>query len=152
MSLRPLALLTLAALLAGCTSKPQSPPPQEPAPPPKMQQSVRAKEPGALPSYLRELTGRLHGAPANSEVELALLLVDDNERPRDLVAVAQLDGTGQPLPFNLRFAPRGDEPDVHLELRGRVSQSGRLIMRLPAQRIPTMDNQALGDLRLVPAP
>ena len=148
MSPRPLALLALAALLAACASEPDSPPPEQKA----HRQEAQAPSNAPLPSYMRELRGTLLGAPANSEVELALLLVDESDHPQDLIAVTRLNGTGQPLPFQLRFAPRGTMPGAQLELRGRVSQSGRLIMRLPARRISGMESQTLGTLRLVPAP
>lgn len=147
MSPRPLALLAMAALLAACASEPDSPPQQEA---PRREAQAPANTP--LPSYMRELRGNLLGAPADSEVELALLLVDESDHPQDLIAVTRLHGTGQALPFQLRFAPRGTVPGAHLELRGRVSLSGRLIMRLPARRISGMESQTLGTLRLVPAP
>lgn len=150
MPLRLFALFALATLLSGCADRPGVSSPASQATPTPEQTSPR--KPAPLPAHMRELSGRLHGAPANCTVELALLAVDGSGRPRELVAVTRLNGTGQTLPFQLRFVPRSTPPAQHLELRGRASRSGRLIMRLPAWPIAAMDSQLLGDLRLVPAP
>ncbi len=58
---------------------------------------------GLLPAYQRELSGTLQGVPAGAEVELALLVIDDKDRPQQLLASSSLIGTNQVLPFHLRF-------------------------------------------------
>ncbi|MNY51458.1 hypothetical protein D3C86_1870470 [compost metagenome] len=107
---------------------------------------------GPLPAYQRELSGALLGVPAGAEVELALLVIDERSRPQQLLASANLIGTSQALPFHLRFNPDVFPAGARVELRGRASQSGQLILHLPAQRIFQPTTQALGQLQLVKAP
>ncbi|GAB3380885.1 hypothetical protein [Azotobacter armeniacus] len=145
MSSRPFALLGLSLLLAACSSQPDSPPPRQPETP-----AAAAVE--ALPAGQRELRGSLLGAPANSEVELALLVVDERGRPREELGNTRLLGNGQALPFSLRFVPQPFAAGMRVELRGRASQSGRLILRLRPRTVSAADSQALGALQLVPAP
>lgn len=149
MSSRPFALLGLSLLLAACSSQPEEEPPQVPSAPSELKAGA-ALQP--LQAGQRELRGSLLGAPANSEVELALLVVDERGRPRGELGNLHLSGNGQALPFSLRFEPQPFTPGLRVELRGRASQSGRLILRLPPRTVSGTDSQTLGTLQLVPAP
>lgn len=60
---------------------------------------------GPLPAYQRELSGTLLEIPAGADVELALLVIDERDRPQRLLASSNLTGTGQALPYQLRFNP-----------------------------------------------
>lgn len=105
-----------------------------------------------LPAYQRELSGSLMNVPNAADVELALLAVDQRGRPQALLGNIQLRGTGNPLAFRLPFNPETFNKHSRIELHGRANQAGRLILRLPAQPIARSETQALGKLRLVPAP
>ena len=99
------------------------------------------------------LLGQRLGAGALAgETEVALLLVDQRDRPLRLLASTRLDGTGAALPFSLRFAPNQLAPGMRVELRARVSQGGVLTLHLPPRQIDPSVSVALGELRLVPAP
>ncbi|EJM66990.1 MULTISPECIES: YbaY family lipoprotein [Pseudomonas] len=154
MSLRPLILLSLFSLLVACGS--DAPKPQPPTPGPAPQQAQKkakaSAELGPLPAYQREISGTLLGVPADAEVELALLVIDEKDRPQLLLASANLIGTNQVLPFRLRFNPESFPAGARVELRGRASQSGQLILHLPAQMITQPTTQALGQLQFVKAP
>jgi uncharacterized lipoprotein YbaY len=52
----------------------------------------------------------------------------------------------------LRFNPEAFPTDARVELRGRASQSGQLILHLPSQSILRPDTQATGPLRFERAP
>ncbi|BBP81093.1 MULTISPECIES: YbaY family lipoprotein [unclassified Pseudomonas] len=145
--MRALSVLFLAALLAACSSEP----PAEPKPAPRpAQQRVQVEEP--TPAHLRELKGQLLGAPAGSEVEMALLVIDGRDRPQRLLGSVRLAGTGQALPFKLTFNPEVFPQGERVELRARVSQSGQLVQRLAPRRILQPESQALGQLQLERAP
>ena len=156
MSLRPLVLLSLFSLLVACGSDAPKTQPQPPTPGPAPQQAQKkAKESadlGPLPAYQRELSGTLQGIPTGAEVELALLVIDDKDRPQQLLASSSLIGTNQILPFRVRFNPESFPLGARVELRGRATQSGQLILHLPAQRIDQPTSQALGQLQFVKAP
>jgi len=143
--MRPLYILSLAALLVACAGEP----PAEPAPA-KPVAKPAAEQP--LPAYMRALDGQLLGAPAGSDVELALLAVDTRDRPLRLLGSLRLDGTGTALPFRLTFNPEAFPQDLRVELRARVSQSGQLIQRLAPRRIPAAESQSLGALQLETVP
>jgi uncharacterized lipoprotein YbaY len=98
------------------------------------------------------LSGTLQGVPAGAEVELALLVIDEKDRPQQLLASSSLIGTNQVLPFHLRFNPDSFPSGARVELRGRASQSGQLILHLPSQVISQPTTQALGQLQFVKAP
>lgn len=152
MPLRPLVLLSLVSLLVACGSN--APKPAAPAAP-QQQLEKKSQAPadlGPLPAYQRELSGSLQGVPAGAEVELALLVIDERGRPQRLLASSNLIGTNQILPFRLRFNPDAFPVDARVELRGRVSQSGQLILHLPAQRISQPTTQALGQLHFFKTP
>ena len=144
-TMRLLAPLALTGLLAACASEPAMPP--QPA-----AQAPADAAPPALPAHLRELSGNLLGVPRNAEVELALLLIDARGLPQVLLGTIQLTGSGAALPFRLPFDPQAFIPGTRVELRGRVNQAGRLILRLPPLPIRHNDSQQLGALQLVPAP
>lgn len=150
MSLRPIALLSLVALLVACSSHAPKPVAAKAAP---QQPTVKVPVgPGPLPAYQRELSGQLLGVPAGAQVELALLVIDDRNRPQRLLASTTLVGTNQALPFQLRFNPESFPVGARVELRGRASQSGQLILHLPSQRIFQGTTQALGALQFLIAP
>ena len=154
MPLKPLVLLSLLSLLVACGT--DAPKPQPPTPGPAPQQAQKkAKEAadlGPLPAYQRELSGTLQGVPAGAEVELALLVIDDKDRPQQLLASSSLIGTNQVLPFHLRFNPESFPAGQRVELRGRASQSGQLILHLPSQVITQPTTQAMGQLQFIKAP
>ena len=152
MSVRPLVLLSLAGLLAACGSPPSKPVPTAPV---QQQTSkpVNAYEAlGPLPSFQRELSGTLQGVPAGAEVELALLVIDERGRPQQLLSSSRIRGTGQMLPFQLRFNPEVFPVGARVELRGRASQSGQLILHLPSRIITEPTTQPLGQLQFFTAP
>nr|WP_304664830.1 YbaY family lipoprotein [Stutzerimonas zhaodongensis] len=103
-------------------------------------------------TLMHELHGSLIGVPADSEVELALLEVNRRDQPDRLLSNVQLQGRGSDLPFILKFNAEEFPKEQQVELRGRVTRSGQLIMRLPAVDITSSATQSLGPLRLVPAP
>lgn len=142
--LQALIVLSLLALLSACASDTQAPPPVA-AP----QAPVKTT---ALPTYQRELSGSLLNVPAAADIELALLAVDSRGNPQALLGNIQLRGTGNPLAFRLPFNPQTFNKHSRVELHGRANLAGRLILRLPAQVITRSETQALGELRLVPAP
>jgi uncharacterized lipoprotein YbaY len=147
MLLRPLIPLSILVLLSACGSSAQVP--AQTATP-----AASAVAPGqpALPADMRELSGQLLGVPLAGEAEVALLLVDQRDRPLQTLASARLDGNGAALPFNLRFAPSTLAPGMRAELRARVSQAGVLTLHLPPQQINPNASASLGELRLVSAP
>ncbi|WP_409300837.1 hypothetical protein [Pseudomonas sp. KCJK8993] len=152
MPLRPLVLLSLVSLLVACSSDAPKPAANTPAKPQAVQNTQEPVDLGPLPAYQRELSGNLNGVPAGANVELALLVIDERGRPQRLLASSNLTGTDRVLPFRLRFAPEAFPAGARVELRGRASQSGQLILHLPAQRIDQPTTQALGQLQFVKAP
>lgn len=135
----------LSGLLVACASTPGTTPP-EPTPAPAMSEAKAAavQQPG--------LRGELLGVAPGADVDLALLGVDMRGRPRALLGQVHLRGDGEPLSFHLPVQPQATQQDLRLELRGRVSHSGRLVQRLPARTIAELTDQDLGALHLVPAP
>ena len=151
MQLRPLVLLTLFGFLVACSS--EAPKPSAPQPTPAQEKKVPGIEDlGPLPAFQREINGTLNGVPASAEVELALLVIDERNRPQQLLASSVLTGNGKPLAFRLRFNPEAFPAGARVELRGRASQSGQLILHLPAVRITQAITQTTGPLELVKAP
>lgn len=79
MTLRPIALLAVLLLAACSSDKPK------PAPTPQASRSVTMVEP-VLPAHLRELSGTLSSIqgslPRGSEVQMALLVIDERDRPQ----------------------------------------------------------------------
>lgn len=141
----PLLSLTLSGLLAACASEPTSTAPH-PIPAPAQ------AEPSAAPNQGPGLRGELLGVAAGADVDLALLGVDMRGRPRALLGQVHLRGNGEALPFHLPLNTQQVPQDLRLELRGRVSQAGRLVQRLPTRTITGLSDQNLGALHLVPAP
>ena len=147
---RALVVLCLSGLLAACGSDRPKP---EQAPAPSPAKVAKKAEPlGPLPAYQRELSGTLLEIPVGAEVELALLVIDERDRPQRLLASSNLTGTGQALPYQLRFNPEAFPAGARVELRGRASRSGQLILHLPPLRITQAQTQATGPLRFEKAP
>ncbi|MNO99483.1 hypothetical protein D3C76_912530 [compost metagenome] len=147
MQLRLPCLFALT-LLAACAS-------DEPAPSEK-DATPAAPALAALPAHMRELSGMLSSTqgylPAGSEVEVALLVVDDRDRPRQLLASDKLVATGGAMPFRLVFNPQYFPNSARVELRARVIQSGQLAWRLRPLQIFQAESRALGELRMERAP
>lgn len=146
------ALACLFLLLAACASEPPQPATPTVAPAPTPATTAAAPVEQALPAHMRELRGNLLTPPANSLVEIALLVVDERDRPQQLLGSLKLTGDGQALPFRLPFNPDYFPTGARVELRARISQAGRLILRLPPQRIIQAASRDLGALPLVSAP
>ncbi|MEO4045532.1 YbaY family lipoprotein [Pseudomonas sp. CAU 1711] len=144
-----LLLASLCLLLAACAGDPPLPR-AVPQPVPAVKTAAPAQQ--ALPAHMRELRGNLLTPPAGGEVEMALLVVDERDRPLQLLGSLRLTGTGQALPFRLAFDPQQFPRAARVELRARVSLSGRLIQRLPPQRVLHADSRDFGALPLVKAP
>ena len=141
----PLLPLALSSLLVACAGEPTTTvPPHMPAPAPA--------EPNTAPIQGPGLRGELLGVAAGADVDLALLGVDMRGRPRALLGQVHLRGNGEALPFRLPLNMQQVPQDLRLELRGRVSHSGRLVQRLPARTIVELRDQDLGALQMVPAP
>lgn len=149
MSLRTCVLLCFVSLLAACASGPSQTQQPQMLPKPETDAPVDL---GPLPAFQRELSGVLTGAPKGAEVELAMLIVDERGRPQGLMASSKITGNNQPLPFTLRFNPEAFPTGARVELRGRASQSGQLILHLPSRIIGQPSTQNLGTLAFVTAP
>ena len=147
-----LLCLSLTALLAACAS--EKPTPTVSPTPAPTRSAATALEP--VPANMRVLSGQLSSSqgylPAGSEVEMALLVIDERDRPQQLLSSEKLVATGQALPFRLIFNPQSFPANARVELHGRVSQSGQLAWRLPPVRITQPENRTLGELRLERAP
>ena len=149
MPLRTLVLLCLASLLVACSSEsPKSAQPQVLAQP----KTDAPADLGPLPAYQRELSGVLTGVPAGAEVELAMLIIDERGRPQGLMASSKIAGNNQALPFKLRFNPEAFPVGARVELRGRASKSGQLILHLPSRIISQPSTHTWGTLAFVKAP
>lgn len=102
MTLRSIALLAVLLLAACSSDKPK------PAPTPQASRSVTMVEP-VLPAHLRELSGTLSSIqgslPRGSEVQMALLVIDERDRPQRLLASETVLATGELMPFRLPFNP-----------------------------------------------
>lgn len=136
-------VLALSGLLVACASEQPAVPPPAPetdAPPARVATPTPA------------LRGQLLGVAQGADVELALLAIDLSGRPSALLGQAHLRGDGQALPFHLPLNVVPPSQTQRVELRGRVSQAGRLVQRLPARAITHLHDQDLGPLHLVPAP
>lgn len=146
MSLRPFIPLCVLALLCACSSAPKAP---------RVEPLNVTRVPAqttALPSNMRELRGQLLGVPMNGEAEVALLLVDERDRPLHTLASAHLVGDGAALPFRLRYSPSALAPGLRAELRARASQNGALTLHLPSKLIDLDASAQLGELRMLAAP
>lgn len=151
MQLRPLVLLGLFSFLVACSS--EAPKPAAPQPTPAQEKKVPGIEDlGPCRRISGKSAACSNGVPANAEVELALLVIDERNRPQQLLASSVLSANGKPLAFRLRFNPEAFPAGARVELRGRASQSGQLILHLPAVRITQAITQTTGPLQLVKAP
>lgn len=142
MQLRQIVLPALIVMLVGCSSEQTQRPTAR----------VTFEELPQETTLMHELHGSLIGVPADSEVELALLEVNRRDQPDRLLSNVRLQGRGTELPFILKFNAEAFPKEQQVELRGRVTRSGQLIMRLPAVEVNSSASQSLGPLRLVPAP
>lgn len=70
--------------------------------------------------------GIVLNVPDKASLELALLALDEQNRPRELLAVERFKGTGGILSFNLPFDINKAKQFKSIELRGRVSYAGKL--------------------------
>lgn len=140
-SLRPLALCLLLALTA-CSSKHTRPPAANPS----------SSGLAPVPAGFHAVSGQLLGAPAGTEIDLALLQTGLDNRPQRLLANLTLPATGQAQRFRIPFNPQSLSPGQHIVLHGRVTRSGMLIQRLPQRPVSGPQSSDLGLLRLVPAP
>ena len=150
MTRRLLAVIGLASLLAACSSTepPKATAPAKPAP-----NAIKLPDsPGPLQPFQREISGQLLGVPAGAEVELAILVIDERNRPQKLLSSTKLTGNNQSLPFQLRFNPEAFPQGARVELRGRASQSGQLTLHLPSVLIAKPETQSLGQLQFFKAP
>ena len=92
----------------------------------------------------------VRGEPVAEEVGLHRR--GGRDQPDRLLSNVQLKGRDGELPFILQFNPDAFPAGQRVELRGRVTRAGQLIMRLPPRTISSAASQALGPLQLVPAP
>lgn len=134
----------LVVALAGCAAQHTEEPRQAPAP----VAGPAGQDP--LAANLNAISGSLLGVPAGAEVELALLQVGQGHRPERLLANLRLQGDGDELPFLLQFNPDIFVADRPVELRGRVTQRGQLIMQLAPRAITSSASQSIGQLRVAP--
>lgn len=144
MQLRPFILSALLLGMVGCSSEQSQQSPTAPV--------LFEEIPEATDTLMHELHGSLIGAPAGSDVELALLEVNRLDQPDRLLSNVQLQGRGSELPFILKFNAEKFPKGQDVELRGRVTRSGHLIMRLPPVLVRSSASQSLGPLQLIPAP
>lgn len=144
MPLRPFVLSALLLAMVGCSSEQTQQSPTAPV--------LFEELPETPATLMHELHGSLIGAPAGSDVELALLEVNRLDQPDRLLSNVQLQGRGSELPFILKFNAEKFPKGQDVELRGRVTRSGHLIMRLPPVLVRSSSSQSLGPLQLVPAP
>jgi uncharacterized lipoprotein YbaY len=142
MPLRPFTVLSLALLLSACANT------QSSLRPPVTPPSATAAT--AVAPRLPEITGTLLGVPAEAEVELALLTVNERGLPQGQLSTVQLHGTGAPLPFRLRFDPASPRSGYGVQLRGRVQQSGQLLWQLPKRPIQPLQAQNIGLIAVPP--
>lgn len=73
------------------------------------------------------LEGIVINIPDKANLELALLALDEQNRPRELLAVERYKATGNTFSFSLSFDLNKAKQFKSIELRGRVSQTGSLI-------------------------
>lgn len=141
-------LLILAACaftaLTGCAQKP------DPAPAQKVRIVTPAQEDTAKH---HSINGYIIGAPEGSEIELALLEIDHRQRPSDrLLSSVTLQAKAQRTPFHLTFNPEFFTQMNAVELHGRVTQAGQLVMTIPRQAIPNAETQHIGEIHAANRP
>ncbi|MFC3606574.1 YbaY family lipoprotein [Stutzerimonas tarimensis] len=144
MPLRFALFPALLILLAGCTT----PTDEAITAAPATVTGPVGQDPQA--ASLNAISGSLLGVPAGAEVELALLQVGQGRRPERLLANLRLQGDGDELPFLLQFNPDSFAADRPVELRGRVTQRGQLILQLPPRSLASSASQSIGQLRVQP--
>lgn len=91
------------------------------------------------------LEGIILNTPDKANVELALLALDEQNRPKELLAVERYKGNGNTLSFHLNFDINKARQFKAVELRGRVSQTGKLLGYLsPWHKEQVNDNDLKG--------
>lgn len=73
------------------------------------------------------LEGIVLNVPNKANIELALLALDEQNRPTELLAVERYKSNGNPVSFQLGFDMSKARQFKAVELRGRVSQAGKLL-------------------------
>lgn len=76
---------------------------------------------------LVQLEGIILNIPENSNLELALFALNNDNRPEKLIVSEHYKGIGNAFKFQIKFNLAKAEPFSALELRGRVMQSGKLV-------------------------
>ncbi|VTM00336.1 putative lipoprotein [Pseudomonas aeruginosa] len=74
---------------------------------------------------------------------MALLVIDERDRPQRLLASETVLASGELMPFRLPFNPESFPPAggaLRVELHARVIQSGQLAWRLHPLRIRPADH------------
>lgn len=151
MTLRPIALLAVLLLAACSSDKPK------PAPTPQASRSVTMVEP-VLPAHLRELSGTLSSIqgslPRGSEVQMALLVIDERDRPQRLLASETVLATANSCPSACRSTPNPSAGRWRAARRtARAGDPVRPVGLAPASVADRpADHPVLGELRLVRAP
>lgn len=154
MTPRVLLPLLFTALLAACSSPPETKPVQPTT-------AATAPDPVAdapLPANMREVSGVLRNSqglvPAGAQVEIALLAVNAKGLPQRLLASETVIGKGAPLAFRLPFNPGlfPTRPDLKVEFHARLIQAGQLASYLPPVNVGGPTNQNLGELVLNQTP
>jgi len=151
MTPRVLLSLLFTALLAACSSPPETKPAQPTTP-------AAAPDPAPLPANLREVSGVLRNTqglvPAGAQVEIALLAVNAKGLPQRLLASETVIGKGAPLAFRLPFNPGlfPTRPDLKVEFHARLIQAGQLASYLPPVNVGGPTSQNLGELVLNQTP
>lgn len=74
-----------------------------------------------------QLDGIVLNVPENSNLELVLFALNNDNRPEKLIVSEHYKGIGNAFKFQIKFDMATAVPFSALELRGRVTQSGKLI-------------------------
>lgn len=126
-------LLLLASLLLSCTHNSEN--------------AFNSAKTGQL-----QLVGVVLNVPNNSHLELALFALDENNKPKQLLATEHYTVKGNALAFQINCYLTQELSANAIELRGRVSQSGKLLGYLTPwhkQRLTEQDLKGI-ILELVP--
>lgn len=74
-----------------------------------------------------QLEGVILNIPENSDLEVVLLALNNDNRPEKLIVSEHYKGIGNAFKFQIKLNLLKAEPFAALELRGRVTQSGKLV-------------------------
>lgn len=94
------------------------------------------------------LEGIVLNIPAHSNLELALFALDNNNRPEKLIASEHFKNVTNTVIFQIKFDMAKAKPFSALELRGRVTQSGKLVGYLTPWRKTQLTQQDLKSIIL----